>query len=66
MKIVINYNKINSSYVVVLNNELFFLYKFNIKNKIVSLSFIDFNYLLLLRILRQFGFCKPLKNLIDF
>jgi len=66
MKVTINYNKTNSNYFIMLNKELFYLYKVGNKNNMVFLSLIDLNYFLLLRILRQFGFCKSLKNLIDF
>jgi hypothetical protein len=69
MEILINYNNIKSSYFIKMNKDIFFFFKLvriNSNNKLNSTSLINYNYFLFIRILRQFGLCKSLKNLVDY
>jgi hypothetical protein len=65
MKVEIKYNKIKKIYIVKLNKELLFNYylKKNIKN---NYSFTNYNYNILLKILRIFGLMKPIYNKKDY
>jgi hypothetical protein len=65
MKIKIQYNKYKKIYMVKLNNKLLFNYflKNNIKN---NYSYLNYNYNILLKILRIFGLIKPIYNNKDY
>lgn len=65
MKIIIKFNKRLSIWKVLLNNNIIFTYFYKNKNNI-NYSFIFKGYLYLLKILRQFGLKKPLKNIKQF
>lgn len=68
MKILIKLNKKGYNWLVYIDNYLFLT--FSLKSKIIlkkkNYSKIFFNYFLLLKILRQFGLLKPLKNIKNF
>ena len=67
MKINIKYKKKSFSFIVKINGSLFF--RFSMKNNInssINISLVTYNYVLLNRILRQFGLVKPLLNKNDY
>ena len=66
MKILIKFNKKGYNWTVYLDNYLFLTY--SLKNKLFSNnhSKIFYNYFILLKILRQFGLLKSVKNLKEF
>lgn len=69
MKIYIKYNKINNTFIIKINKYLFLTHrnKKYKKNKIINnLSILDYNYLIILKILRIFGLKRPLNNFRDF
>jgi len=69
MKILIKYNKKKYKYTVKLNNKIFinFLIKKFIKdNKLQNISLIIYNYILLIKLLRNFGLIKSLSNSKDY
>jgi hypothetical protein len=65
MKVIIKYNKIKKVFIVKINNNLLLNYylKINRKN---NYSMINYNYNLLLKILRIFGLIKPIYNKKDY
>lgn len=65
MKIKIQYNKIKKMFIVKLNNKVLFNYYLK-KLKKNNYSFINYNYNILLKILRIFGLIKPIYNLNDY
>jgi len=69
MKILIKYNKKKYKYIVRLNNKIFinFLNKKFIKTKnLKNISLIIYNYILLIKLLRNFGLIKSLNNKKDY
>lgn len=69
MKILIKYNKKKYIYIIKLNNKVFinFLVKKFIKTKkLENISLIIYNYILLIKLLRNFGLIKSLNNKKDF
>ena len=68
MRINIKYKKKSFSFIVKINGSLFF--RFPMKNKnnssSINISLVTYNYVLLNRILRQFGLVKPLLNKNDY
>jgi len=69
MKILIKYNKRKYKYTIKLNNKIFinFLIKKLIKiNKLENISLIIYNYILLIKLLRNFGLIKSLNNSKDY
>lgn len=65
MKILIKYNKKLSKWIVFLNNNVLFdmlILKINKKNYSIFFK----NYFILLKILRQFGIKKSLKNMKEY
>lgn len=68
MKINIKYKKKSFSFIVNVNKFLFlrFPLKYYQKNLFINISLITYNYIMLNRILRQFGLIKPLLNKKDF
>jgi hypothetical protein len=66
MKVKLQYNKIKKIFIVKLNNKILFNYylrKISNKN---NYSFINYNYNILLKILRIFGLIKPIYNFNDY
>jgi len=64
-KINIKYNKNKNIFLVFLSNKIIFTYK--VKNLyILNLGILSTNYILLLRILRQFGLIKNMVNKLDY
>lgn len=69
MKILIKYNKKKYTYIIKINNKVFinFLLKKFIKTKkLKNISLIIYNYILLIKLLRNFGLIKTLNNKRDF
>ena len=69
MKILIKYNKKKYKYTVKLNNIIFinfFMKKFIKDNKLQNISLIIYNYILLIKLLRNFGLIKSLSNSKDY
>lgn len=68
MKINIKYKKKSFSFIVNVNKSLFlrFPLKYYQKNLFINISLITYNYIMLNRILRQFGLVKPVLNKKDF
>jgi len=69
MKISIYYSKKNLKFLVRIKKSIFinfYLNKFININFLKNISLIMYNYILLLKILRMYGFLKPLKNIKDF
>ena len=66
MKILIKFNKKGYNWTVYIDNYLFLTY--SLKNKLFfnNYSKVFYNYFMLLKILRQFGLLKPVKNLKKF
>jgi len=65
MKINIIYNKLKKVYIVKLDNRLLFNYYLK-KNKKNNYSILNYNYFILLKILRIFGLMKPIYNKKDY
>lgn len=65
MKIKIEYNKLKKIYIVKLNKKILFNYYLRI-NKKNNYSLFNYNYNILLKILRIFGLIKPLYNYKDY
>jgi hypothetical protein len=65
MKIKIQYNKKKKVYIVKLDKKLLFNYYLK-KKRNNNYSFVNYNYYILLKILRIFGLIKPINNLKDF
>jgi hypothetical protein len=65
MKIKIEYNKLKKIYIVKLNKKILFNYYFKL-NKKNNYSLLNYNYNILLKILRIFGLIKPLYNYKDY
>ena len=59
------YNKKKKNYIIKLNNNLLFNYYLK-KNKKNKHSYINYNYYILLKILRIFGLIKPIYNYKDY
>lgn len=69
MKISIYYSKKNLKFLVRIKKSIFinfYLNKFINIDFLKNISLIMYNYILLLKILRMYGFLKPLKNIKDF
>jgi hypothetical protein len=69
MKILIKYNKKKYKYTIILNEKVFinFLIKKFIKTKkLENISLVIYNYILLIKLLRNFGLIKSLNNKIDY
>ena len=68
VKIFINYNKKSYNWVVYINRYLFLTFLIKNKSNIINkkCSILYCNYLLLLKILRQFGLVKAIKNLSNY
>lgn len=66
MKIAIKFNKKGYNWTVYIDNYLFLTY--SLKKKLFSNNHSNIfnNYFMLLKILRQFGLIKPLKNIKKF
>ncbi len=62
MKIIIKYNIKLAKWTIFLNNKALFSLFILKNNKINNYSIFFYNYLLLLKILRQFGLKKVIKN----
>jgi len=65
MKIKIQYNKNKKIYIIKLNNKLLFNYYLK-KIKKNNYSLLNYNYNLILKILRIFGLIKPIYNYRDY
>lgn len=68
MKVVIKYLNKKTIFVCKVDRFLFFNFinkKLN-KDVLITISLITYNYILLNRILRQFGLAKPLINIKDY
>lgn len=69
IKISIKYNKKRNCFIVLLNKYVFLTHK-NLKykknRKIKNISIVDYNYFLVLKILRLYGLKKPYFNYKDF
>jgi hypothetical protein len=65
MKIRIQYNKNKRIYIVKINNKLLFNYYLK-KNKKNNFSYMNYNYNILLKILRIFGLTKSIYNYKDY
>jgi len=69
MKISISYNKENYRFFVKVNNKVFLIFllkKLNSEILLKNISLIVYNYILLIKILRIYGFSKPLINKKDY
>jgi hypothetical protein len=67
MYINLYYNKKKNNFIVKLNKKLLLNLKLNKYKKVNNyMSIRVYNYLLFLRILRQFGLSKPIKNNLDY
>lgn len=65
MKIIIKYNIKLSKWIIFLNTKVLFSLKLNNDYSNKNSIFLS-NYLILLKILRQFGLKKPVKNLKQY
>jgi len=69
MKILIKYNNKKYKYAIKLNKKIFinfFIKKFIKINKLENISLIIYNYILLIKLLRNFGLVKSLNNTKDY
>lgn len=68
MKINIKYRKKSFSFIVKINGSIFFRWTLrNLKdNLFINISLITYNYIILNKILRQYGLTKPLLNKKDY
>lgn len=61
MKIIVKYNKKTTKWTIFIDNKVLFNSTIIIKKK-NNYSIFLYNYLIILKILRQFGLKKPIKN----
>lgn len=69
MKVNIIYNKRTFKFLIKFDNVLFFSFpiqKLRSKSMLTSISLIVYNYMLLMKLLRMYGFVKPLINKRDY
>lgn len=69
MKIIIKYSKKSNLFIGKINNFLFISFSIRRplnKNLLINISLVTYNYILLTRIIRQFGLAKPLINIKDY
>jgi len=66
MKIYIKYIKRFNMYNILIDKHLFISFKLINKRLLVKMSLKAYNYMLLIKILRQFGLAKPLINLKNY
>lgn len=69
MKISIKYNSKKYIYIIKINNSIFMNFiirKFIDRNKLKNISLIIYNYMIVIKLLRNFGLSKPLINRKDF
>ena len=68
MLITIRYNKKKYSFIIKINSFVFYIHKIRKLKKTskINLSVLVYNYILVLKILRQFGLLKPIINLNDY